>query len=293
MMLWFALAMAQEVPLALPAGDEVAQDLAFAEYLAERGDVDGAIRLYREAAFEGGERGARAAWRAGELALRADHADEAVYEWVAAAERFPDHADAYRLGEGLGRYRLGQYGSAARGLDRVVDPDLSDAAAVAAALAWAADDQDDQALRSLERVQEARWLPSAEGLRAALALPPPPRRAPALAGVLSTLLPGAGQLYVGRPGEAASAFFVTGGLSAGTALFAVDDKWPGAVVLGLLGLSYWVANVVSAVSGARRFNRLHRHRRREARAAAFAPQVQLADGDALILELSPATEGGR
>ena len=85
--------------------------------------------------------------------------------------------------------------------------------------------------------------------------PDVPMKSPALAGTLSALVPGAGQLYVGRRGDAAVAFFLN-------ALFlwaAVESFDNGNDVTGGILLAFeagWYSgNIFNAVGGAQKYNR--------------------------------------
>ena len=85
-----------------------------------------------------------------------------------------------------------------------------------------------------------------------------PHRSPAAAGVLSAVLPGAGQLYVGRPVDAALAF----GLNAAFLLGAIeaynDEKWAVFTLLGLMEVGWYGGNIYNAVNGAHIHNRATR-----------------------------------
>lgn len=82
-----------------------------------------------------------------------------------------------------------------------------------------------------------------------------PRRSPAATGTMSALLPGLGQASLGRWGEAASALIVNGLLIGGTVEMARRELWAGAGLLAFFELGFYGGNVMSAVNGARRFNR--------------------------------------
>jgi hypothetical protein len=91
---------------------------------------------------------------------------------------------------------------------------------------------------------------------------PVPHRSPALAGVMSTILPGSGQLYAGHHGDAVMAFLasaVLGAWSFTLVRYGVEDDrgWAvaGGTVLGTLAVFTWSSNVVGAVRGAKRTNR--------------------------------------
>lgn len=82
-----------------------------------------------------------------------------------------------------------------------------------------------------------------------------PRKSPVLAGITSSLLPGSGQFYNGRIGDALLAFFLNGLFIAG-AIEAVHADAP--VVAGVLSLveaGWYIGNIYGAVNGAHKHNR--------------------------------------
>ena len=86
------------------------------------------------------------------------------------------------------------------------------------------------------------------------------RKSPLLAGVLSAAVPGSGQLYIGRRGDAWLAFLLNGLFLAGT-VEALENKQPAlAGVLGLFEAGWYAGNIYGAVNGARKYN-LHQARR--------------------------------
>lgn len=85
-----------------------------------------------------------------------------------------------------------------------------------------------------------------------------PRKSRALAGSLSALLPGAGQLYVGRPGDALVAFTTNAALIGGTVVAARRDQDAAAIALGFVASGFWFGNIYGAMNGAARD---HRERR--------------------------------
>ena len=82
-----------------------------------------------------------------------------------------------------------------------------------------------------------------------------PTKSPVLAGILSGLLPGSGQLYNGRLGDALLAFFLNGLFIAGI-VEAVDSNAP--IVTGILSFfeaGWYAGNIYGAVNGAHKYNR--------------------------------------
>ncbi|MCJ8500588.1 tetratricopeptide repeat protein [Desulfatitalea alkaliphila] len=81
-----------------------------------------------------------------------------------------------------------------------------------------------------------------------------PGKNPSLAGALS-ILPGAGQLYVGRYQDALSAFLVNGGLFwAAYESFDNDLNVLGGL-LTVVGIGFYTGNIYSAISSAHKYNR--------------------------------------
>lgn len=82
-----------------------------------------------------------------------------------------------------------------------------------------------------------------------------PKKSPFLAGTLSTFLPGAGQMYNGRFGDAALTFLLNGLFIAGTIEAIQHDQLAIAGVLGFFEAGWYGGNVYSAVNGAHKHNR--------------------------------------
>jgi tetratricopeptide (TPR) repeat protein len=90
---------------------------------------------------------------------------------------------------------------------------------------------------------------------------PPRRRSPALAGVMSTIVPGTGQMYAGHVGDGVMALLADGSLALFTSALlrdGIEDSrtWEIATggVLGGFTLVFWSANTLGAVRGATRAN---------------------------------------
>lgn len=82
-----------------------------------------------------------------------------------------------------------------------------------------------------------------------------PKKSPVLAGVLSALLPGAGQLYNGRPGDAVLSFLLNGLFIAGSIEAIQHDELAIAGVLSFFEAGWYGGNVYSAVNGSHKHNR--------------------------------------
>jgi hypothetical protein len=108
-----------------------------------------------------------------------------------------------------------------------------------------------------------------------------PLQRPWLAGLLSAVLPGAGQAYNGRWLDASLAFVLTGASVAGTvALLArPQPEWGFGIPLGLLALVFYSGAIVNAVGDAFRLN--------EQAYAAFAKKLEAEAWPKLGLTVGP------
>lgn len=139
---------------------------------------------------------------------------------------------------------------------------------------------------------------AAEGAQALLEAPRLKHRTPGLAGGMSAVLPGLGQAYVGRWGEAGSSLLVNGAFAAGVVTFALQEEWAATALVGLFGLGFYGGNVLSAANGAKRFNRRAWRDRVDELRPVYAPELEV-DGEGVELVVSdvpagtPRDRGGR
>jgi TolA-binding protein len=82
-----------------------------------------------------------------------------------------------------------------------------------------------------------------------------PTKSPALAGILSGLLPGSGQLYNGRLGDALLAFFLNSLFIVGAVEAVHSDARAVAGILSFFEAGWYVGNVYGAINGAHKYNR--------------------------------------
>ena len=137
-------------------------------------------------------------------------------------------------------------------------PDYRELDTVYLSLAWLQIDsgQYESAVVTLERIRpESKYYPRARSLSQALLQRPEKReRSPVMAGVLSGVLPGAGHLYAGHPGQAASSFllntlFITGAVLA----FEHDSPVLGGILV-FFEMGWYVGGIRSAAQAAREEN---------------------------------------
>lgn len=87
-----------------------------------------------------------------------------------------------------------------------------------------------------------------------------PLKRPWLAGTLSAVLPGAGQLYVGNRSDALVSFLLNGVLFYATYEAFDREQYAAGLLLGSIGIGWYSGNIYNAVNGAHKAN--HRERQR-------------------------------
>jgi tetratricopeptide (TPR) repeat protein len=251
------------VLLGLPAAgfaDQRQQLLSFADALFAEGDHYRAITEYKRFLhlFADDAAAPRAALRIGESYLAGRRWEEAEAALARVGREWPAAPEAGRATLLLAElpWRRGDYAAAERRYRELAQgaPAEADRRAARYRLAWALIEQGRAAAarRELAALEE----PAARELAAASErLEHLPRKSPALAGTLSALLPGAGQLYVGRPREAALAFALNAAFIAGAwEAFDSGNEAVGGILL-FFEAGWYGGNIYNAASGAHKYNR--------------------------------------
>jgi TM2 domain-containing membrane protein YozV len=260
MSLLLALALATGAAGCAPAAEAV----AYGDWLAGRGDHYRAIGEYERALYRGDGACAPEAVtlrmaRAYALGAQGDEAANLARPLARAGA--PTLRDEATLVLAFARHRAGDEEGALSLARAVIDAGAEDPARRArlvAALSLAAvPGREGEAAAVVAPLASAPDLaPSAAAVAAASsALARAPRKSPAVAGALSALLPGLGQVYDGEPAAGAAAL----GVNALFVWAAVDafrgrHLGLGAVAVALESLWYGGA-IFGAVSGAHRYNR--------------------------------------
>ena len=194
--------------------------------------------------------------KAGEALWCAGRHDDAARYFAQARAEAPSRG-SLTLGEAESLYLAGRGHDAALTLQAAPSPDPLGLDVMRGAWITLRSEGDFAAAADgLDAVPQGPLRPAAEALAADLrAAPPIPHRSPALAGALSALAPGAGQVYAGAPKDGLSAVLVNGALISGAVLLARSDRPGAAALTGVIGLSFYVGNIQAAASAARRHNR--------------------------------------
>ena len=81
-----------------------------------------------------------------------------------------------------------------------------------------------------------------------------PRKSPALAGTMSAVIPGSGQMYAEHYKDGLMAFVVNGLFIAGTVAALDDDNYALAAIVGGVGLPFYIGNIYGAANASRKWN---------------------------------------
>lgn len=247
----------------LAVGAEVRDDLGFGRWLMERGEYYRAVTEFERFVFfqPSSPRVAEARWLMGLALFRAGRYAEAaeVLSLVTGDGEYGFRASVYRAdalflkGDHEAAERL--YREAAEGY-----PEESGRLALRRAWAFLMMGRFAEAVPLCDgvlalgdhRLEEEAAEVKAVALRLAAFRP----LSPVLAGVLSAVVPGAGQVYVKRPGDGLVAFgSVTSLALASWALWRWDRHKELAVGLTAMGGFLYAGNIYSAVSSAAFYNR--------------------------------------
>lgn len=278
--MWLTLLLAAGGLQAQTDDGRLRETLGFAEHLRSQGDFYRAITEYERALFLAPSNAVAPKVR---LQIAACYVQGK--KWEAAVPLLLDLKNRYTHQE-TGRtallwladtyYLMGSYNRASVLLDEferseATDPRLDEARLKQAACllrlqnsAWAQDTLDKIPTNSPAHQAAAefsRTLPSYGDL---------PQKSPKLAAGLSTVLPGAGQMYIDRPGDALISFLVNGILiTAAAVAYHNDEPVAGSFIL-LFESGWYFGNIYNAASGAHKYNQ----RQRET----FFDQLQLKCG---------------
>jgi tetratricopeptide (TPR) repeat protein len=251
-------------PTAPPAGLSAEQILGFAEQLMGEGEYFRAITEYRRFLFSYPDdaRAAMVLFRIGLALYRGRSYGEALQTFREVAQRYSTtvYGRQARLWQGESLLRQAQYEMAEQVYTEIIEHDPE------------ASGQFARYQRGWTFLYRRRWQEAAAEFQhvspenplyaAAQRLSTEardgaqlPRKSPALAGILSGLLPGSGQLYNGRRGDALLAFLLNGLFIVGTVEAIEGGELAIAGVLSFFEVGWYTGNVYGAVNGAHKHNR--------------------------------------
>jgi TolA-binding protein/TM2 domain-containing membrane protein YozV len=264
-----ALPVSAQVPLGpdrrSSEGFSAEQILAFADQLMRAGEYFRAITEYQRFVFYYPEdpRQAMAHFRIGLAFYRGQSYGEALQTFRDVAQRYPDtpYGEQAWLWQGESLLQQAQFGAAEQVYSEVLRrfPQTATGQQARYQQGWTLlyRRQWQEAARQLQQVNPGSPLyGTAQRLaQEALAGEQLPRKSPVVAGVLSTVLPGSGQLYNGRVGDALLAFLLNGLFIAGITQAVAHEEFAIAGVLSFFEVGWYAGNIYGAINGAQKENR--------------------------------------
>jgi len=239
--------------------------LVFAEQLMREGEYFRAITEYRRFLFyyPDDPRRAMVHFSIGLAFYRGESYGEALQTFQEVTQQYPQNPYGKQawLWQGESLIRQGQYASAEQIYKAIAEhfPDERIGQQARFQRAWTllyqrqwrnAAAQFQQVEPTSDLYQKAQLL-----VQEALAGERLPTKSPVLAGIFSGLLPGGGQLYNGRLGDALLAFFLNSLFIVG-AIEAIHNDAPAiAGILSFLEAGWYAGNVFGAINSAHKYNR--------------------------------------
>jgi TolA-binding protein/TM2 domain-containing membrane protein YozV len=215
--------------------------------------------------FPDSEKADYALFRVGLAYYRGEEYEMATQTFATVGQKYPNsgYGASAAYFEGLSDWKLGRFDQADTAFEHVVTQHPASEEAPLALLAKALASFDAKDLPGCKRELE-RFLvnypadPRAINVRATITIIDEnkelPRKSPAVAGVLSALVPGSGYMYAGRYGDGVTAFVVNGLFIAGTVVSAQQEIYPVAGVVGGVGLPFYVGNIYGSANAATKWN---------------------------------------
>jgi len=165
--------------------------------------------------------------------------------------------------EGVSYAKLGRHDEAIAAFERAQAYDITHPNAADALLGQALETFDlgnleDSRRELLRFLEQHAGDPRTEGVKESLAeidrYQQRPRKSRRLAGAMSAVVPGSGQMYAGRYRDGLMALTVNGLFIAGTVLAVNDENYPLAVIVGGVGLPFYIGNIYGASNAANKYN---------------------------------------
>lgn len=246
--------------------------LKIADAFMEEGEYYRAVTEFKKflILFPDSERADYASFRIGEASLKGEEYGAAARAFQTMREKYPQSGHAIEAGflEGLSYWKMKSYDRARSTLGVLAEqhPGSGYAPRALVVMSLAALDEDKEQLsrRALERFLDRYPAhPGVQSVREAEALLDRyrelPEKSPALAGVLSAILPGSGYIYAEHYGDGITAFLINGLFIAGTITAIHNENYAVAGIVGGVGVPFYLGNIYGSANAARKWNRRTRN----------------------------------
>jgi tetratricopeptide (TPR) repeat protein len=241
--------------------------LGLADAFLAEGEYYRAITEYKKFLFlfPDSEKADYALFGVGTAYSRGEEYEPAANTFAAVREKYGKgaHAAPSAYFEGVSLWKLGRFDRAETAFDRVAALDPASEYAPLSLIGKSLLSYDAKNVPGC-RGELARFLESypqdsrAERVRQTITLldrdGEMPRKSPAVAGVMSAVVPGSGYMYAGRYGDGVVALIVNGLFIAGTVAAIHQENYAVAAIVGGIGLPFYVGNIYGSANAATKWN---------------------------------------
>lgn len=241
--------------------------LKVADAFLDEGEYYRAVTEYKRylILFADSEKADYAAFQIGQAYLKGEEFGAAARAFQGLREKYPASAYAIEAGylEGMSQWKSKQYDRARTTLGVLAEQHPESAyaprALVVVSLAALDEDRDDGSRRAMARFLERYpGHPGAESVREAEALlnryRERPEKSPALAGLMSAILPGSGYIYAEHYGDGITALLINGLFIAGTVTAIHNENYAVAGIVGGVGVPFYLGNIYGSANAAKKWN---------------------------------------
>ena len=205
----------------------------------------------------------KALYQIGNCYFKAEKWDEAIKSFKEFNSKYPDSPLAKDALQKMGESYLkkGDIENSKKTFDLIEEKypedEVTNRAKISLGVSYLENEKFNNALKIFREVKEtSKYKPLADRLmEGTKEIEKLPGKSPLLAGILSTALPGAGQLYTGRKLDSLFAFLLNGVFTWGIIESFNRDIYVAAGILSFFELGWYSGNIYNAISDAHKYNR--------------------------------------
>ncbi len=241
--------------------------LKLADAFMDEGEYYRAITEFKKflILFPDSEKMDYVAFRIGLAYLKGEEYEAAARSFQSLREKYPGSGYAIQAGylEGFSQWKKKSYDRARTTLgilaDQYPESEYAPRALVVISLAALDEDKEEVSRRAMERfLDRYPSHPGAQSVREAETLLDRyrelPEKSPALAGILSAILPGSGYIYAEHYGDGITAFLINGLFIAGTVTAIHQENYGVAGIVGGVGVPFYLGNIYGSANAAKKRN---------------------------------------